>query len=159
MIDSLTVPLIQFDLEGFIEAYRRFYRAWAGDEFDPAFSVPVLQRHGDTPMVLLEDRDLLGELLDQGWLLFFAMHEPLAAQTALCIDGVRRACAEFDIGVSDSYGFLVEVEDYLISLHPALYDHSSREVPTLDLQGRCSVLDGCMDRFVRGFIQGKLEQD
>jgi hypothetical protein len=153
MIDSLTVPLIQFDLEGFIDAYRRFYRAWAGADVDPDFSVPVMQRHGETPMVLFEERDLLGEILDREWLLFFAMHEPLAGETALCIDGVRRKSADFDIGVSDNYGFLVEVEDYLISLHPALYDGTSGTVPTLDLQGRCSVLDDCMEDFARRFVR------
>ena len=61
-------------------------------------------------MPIYEDRDLISELTERGWLLFFQLHEPLADDTALCIDGTRVASDEFDIGVADGYGFLVEVE-------------------------------------------------
>ena len=39
MIDTITVPLAEFDLQGFIDAYRDFYRSRAGDEIDPDGSV------------------------------------------------------------------------------------------------------------------------
>ena len=39
MIDTITVPLDEFDLPGFIDAYRDFYRSWAGDDLDPDASV------------------------------------------------------------------------------------------------------------------------
>jgi hypothetical protein len=152
MIESITVPLEDFDLAGFLDAYRGFYREWAGSD-DAEFSVVVQQRHGEIPTPLYEDRDLLDELLYRRWLLFFPVHEPLSDETALCIDGVRRKSGDFDIGVADSYGLLVEVRDGEVSLHPALYAGSGN-VPSLDLQGRCSILDGCMDEFVRRFIQG-----
>jgi hypothetical protein len=153
LIDSLTVPLRDFDLEGFLDAYRRFHRDWSGDD-RADLSVAVMRRHGDTPVSLFEDRDLTGELMDRGWLLFFPMHEPLATETAQCVDGLRRNCEEFDIGVTDSYGFLVEVGEGRISLHPALYD-GSRAVPRLDLQGRCGVLDEAMEGFARRFVRSE----
>jgi hypothetical protein len=153
MIESLTVPLDQFDLDGFIEAYRGFYRKWAGDDIDPDASVTVMEKFDDTPAPFDEDRDLVEELVERGWKLFFQMHEPLADDRALCIDGKRRDADKFDIGVADGYGFLVEVHDGQISLHPALYDGSSGPFPTVDLQGRCSVLDECMEKFARRFVK------
>ena len=89
MIDTITVPLAQFDLEGFIDAYREFYQSWAGDELDPDGAVLVVERFGDVPMLVDEDRNLILELTERGWLLFFQLHEPFADDTALCIDGSR----------------------------------------------------------------------
>ncbi len=112
-----------------------------------------MQRFGDTPMPLYEERNLQEELVDRGWLLFFQMHEPLVEETVLCIDGTRLPSEAFDIGDADGYGFLVEVHENQISLHPALYDGSSGPVPTLDLQAHCSVLDQPMERFARQWIR------
>src|SRR3712207_8250797 len=53
---SLTVPIERFDLDGFIDAFRRFHRGWAGDGADPAAAVLVMRRHGDTPGPLGEGR-------------------------------------------------------------------------------------------------------
>jgi hypothetical protein len=112
------------------------------------------KRFGDTPLSVYEGRDLRGELLERGWLLFFPVHEPLATETALCIDGERRDSGEFNIGVADEYGFLVEVGGDRITLHPALYDGSSRTIPALDLQGRCgTVIEDMMERFGRRFVR------
>jgi hypothetical protein len=152
MIDTITVPLDEFDLHGFIAAYREFYRSWAGDELDPDDSVTVALRFGDVPMPRNEDRDLLSELTELGWLLFFQLHEPLADDTALCIDGSRESSDSFDIGVADGYGFLVEVRDGQVQLHPALCDGSSGPVPSLDLQAHCSVMDAKMKGFARRFV-------
>lgn len=151
LIESISMPLEAFDLEGFLFAYRRFYRDWSGDD-RAEFSVSVLRRHGDTPETLYEDRDLNDELLYRRWLLFFPMHEPPAADSILCIDGIRRGQEELDIGVADNYGFLLEVQDDEISLHPALYDGLSGTIPTLNLQGRCSVLDRPMEEFAQKFV-------
>ena len=86
-----------------------------------------VERFGDVPMPVDEDRDLISELTERGWLLFFQLHEPVADNTALCIDGSRVASDGFDIGVADGYGFLVEVRDGTVNLHPALYeDHRDR---------------------------------
>jgi hypothetical protein len=152
MLDTITIPAFAFDLHGFIGAYRSFYRSWAGDEMNPDQSVPVMERFGDTPMPLYDERDLCNELTDRRWLLFFQMHEPLAGDTALCIDGTREPCGNFDIGVADGYGFLVEIHEGQISLHPALYDGSSGPFPTLDLQAHCSVLDERMEKFAHKWI-------
>jgi hypothetical protein len=92
-------------------------------------------------------------LLEHQAKVFFPMHEPLADEMALCIDGARRRVEDFDIGVADAYGFLVEVHDGQVSLHPALYDGSSGPLPTITLQGQCSVLDGCMEKFARRFVK------
>jgi hypothetical protein len=153
MIDSVTVPLGQFDLEGYLEGYRQFYRAWAGEDADADASVPVLRTFGDTPQPVYDNRDLAGELLNRGWLLFFSMHEPLVDDTALCIDGLRREVGAFDIGPADTYGFLVEVRDGRVSLHPAFYDGSSGPAPTVEFQAHCSVLDEPMARFAARFVR------
>lgn len=153
MIDTLQVPLDQFDLDAFLEGYRRLYRCWAGEEDDPDQSVTVAERFGDPPVPVDGDRDLRKELLDHGWLLFFQMHEPLADDTALCIDGTRVSSDKFDIGVADGYGFLVEIRDDVVSLHPALYDGSSGPIPSLDLQAHCSVLEEKMKRFAESCIR------
>jgi hypothetical protein len=150
MIESISVPLEDFDLLGFLDAYRRFHREWAGTD-DAELSVVIQRKHGDIPLPVYEDRDLADELLYRGWLLFFPVHEPLVTETALCIDGVRRNSRDFDSGVAGEYGFVVEVREGVVSLHPALYDGSGN-VPSLDLQGRCGLLDECMDKFVRRFI-------
>lgn len=153
MIDTITIPLDTFDLHGFIDAYRQFYRSWAGDELDPDASVMVAERFGDVPMPLYEDRDLVAELTELGWLLFFQLHEPLVDETALCVDGSRESSDDFDIGVADGYGFLVEIRDGQVHLHPALYDGSSGPFPSLDLQAHCSVMDEKMQAFAQRFAQ------
>ena len=150
MIDTTTVPIHSFDLQGFLDAYRAFYRSWSG-EADADLSVTVAKRFGDVPMPLYEDRDLLEEL-EQGWLLFFQLHEPLADEKVLCIDGSRELSDRFDIGVADGYGFLVEVRDGNVNLHPALYDGSSGPMPSIDLQAHCSVMDEKMEAFAQRFV-------
>jgi hypothetical protein len=151
MIDTITVRLERFDLTGFIDAYRRFHRQWAGEEADTDSSVSIMDKFGGIPEPFPEDGDLVEELV-QGRLLFFPMHEPLVAEDALSIDGTRRGVEDFDVGPADSYGFLVELNDEQVSLHPALYDGSGGR-PTIDLQGRCSLLDKGMERFARRFVR------
>lgn len=153
MIDTITTPLQKFDLQGFVDAYREFYRSWSGDDIDPDHSVTVAERFGDVPMPLYEDRDLVSELTERRWLLFFQLHEPLADDTALCIDGKREQADDFDIGVADGYGFLVEVADGNVNLHPALYDGSSGPMPSIDLQAHCSVMDEKMKAFAQRFME------
>ena len=153
MIDTITVPLAAFDLEGFIDAYRAFYRSWAGDALDPDGAVLIAERFGDVPMPLYEGRDLIEELTERGWLLFFQLHEPLADDTVLCIDGRHEPSDAFDIGVADGYGFLVEVRDGNVNLRPALYDGSSGPVPSIDLQAHCSVMDEKMKESAQRFIR------
>jgi hypothetical protein len=153
MIETLTVPQERFDLEAFLESYRQFYREWAGDGIDPDASVLVIETFDSTPTPLFEDRDLAEELVERGWKLFFQVHEPLAPEVVLCIDGKRRLTEDFDIGEADGYGFLVEVHDGQISLHPALYDGSSGPYPHIEVQGRCSVLDESMAEFAQKFVR------
>ena len=152
MIDTITVPLANFDLAGFLDAYRRFYRAWAGDELDPDGSVLVAKQFRDVPMPVDEDRDLVAELTERGCLLFLQLHEPVADDTVVCIDGTRVTSDAFDIGVADGYGFVVEVRDKTVNLHPALYDGSSGPMPSIDLQAQCSVMDEKMKGFAQRFI-------
>ena len=101
MIDTITVPLAKFDLPGFLDAYREYYRSWAGDDTDDVDadkSVSVCERFVDIPMPVYEDRDLIAELTERGWLLFFQLHEPLTDDSVLCIDGSRESSDDFDIG-------------------------------------------------------------
>ena len=141
MIDTITAARDHFDLQGFIDAYREFYRSWAGANNNPDYSVTVAKWCGDVPMPLCEDRDLVEELTDRGWLLFFQIHDPLADDAALCIDGQREQSEEFDIGVADGYGFLVKVSTGNVNLHPSLYDGSSGRMPSINLQAHCSMMN------------------
>jgi len=92
-------------------------------------------------------------LTERGWLLFFQLHEPLVDDTVLCIDGSREPSDDFDIDVADGYGFLVEVRNEIVTLHPAFYDGSSGPIPSLELQAHCSVMDAKMTAFARRFIE------
>lgn len=152
MIDTINVPLDAFDLQGFIAGYREFYQSWAGDEIDADASVIVVKQFGEVPLPLYEDRDLMSELTERGWLLFFQLHEPLADDTALCIDGSHVASDDFNIGIAAGYGFLVEIRDGNVNLHPALYDGYSGPLPSINLQAHCSVLDEKMKAFAQRFI-------
>jgi hypothetical protein len=151
MIDTLTVPAEQFDLDGFLDAYREFHREWAGDETDADASVYVLARHGDVPMPY-GGNNLTGDLLAGRKMIFFPLHEPLAGEEALCVDSETRRCDTFDIGVSQTYGFLLEYHDGLLSLHPALYEDDG-PLPTLTVQGQCGGLDDCLAVFARRFVR------
>jgi hypothetical protein len=66
--------------------------------------------------------------------------------------GVSRGCDEFDIGVSQAYGFLLEFHDGLVSLHPALYEDYG-PLPTLTVQGQCDGLEDCLAAFARRFVR------
>jgi hypothetical protein len=157
MIESLTVPIADFQLEPFIHEYTRFYRKYSGSD-DVLEGTVAMERFGDTPSscpleeALSEEQSLVHCLLELGLKVFFMMHEPPADERFLCIDGKRRKSDDLDIGVDDGYGFLVEVDGDTISLHPALYDGSSGPVPRIDLQGTCSILEEPMKAFVAKFV-------
>jgi hypothetical protein len=85
-------------------------------------------------------------------MVFVPGHEPPAGEAALVIDGSEVEAGRLDIGGSDLYGFLLEVHEDKLSLHPALYDGSSGPAPALDLQARCGVLDDRMAAFARQFV-------
>lgn len=153
MIDTIQAPLDRFDIDAFLQGYRNMYRAWAGEDVDADQSVSIVERFGDPPVPVRQAVDLREELLERGRLVFFQLHEPLGTDTAVCIDGSREPSENFDIGVADGYGFLVEIRDGVVSLHPALYDGSSGPFPSLDLQAHCAVLDEKMKRFAESCIR------
>jgi hypothetical protein len=153
MIESLTVPLQHFDLTGFIKAFRKVAVKWVGPEIGPDASVLIMEKFDYPPETVFEGRKLVEELVDRGWKLFFPTHEPAAAERPLCIDGKRRSADDFWLGEADNYGFLVEVHDDQISLHPALYESVCSQFPRITLQGRCGVLDDCMTVFARRFVR------
>ena len=150
MVENIVVPLDEYDLAGFIDAYRTFYATYSEAEFADQ-SIPMLREHAGIPENDYGERDPLAELLSGEWKLFFQMHEPLVDDDALCIDGERRDSDDFDIGESDAYGFLVEVIDGNVHLQPALYDGSSGPFPSITLQGTCSVVEDAMRTFAERF--------
>lgn len=158
MIDSVTLPLSSFDLAAFIAGYRKFCRKWSGED-SVVHLIVGMNKHGDTPTNFLEEdtedeeRAIQDALTEAGLKVFFLMHEPAADDRFRCIDGKKRDSEDLDITLEDGYGFLAEVDDDKISLHPALYDGSSRSIPQLTLQGTCSVMEGPMMEFVNRFIR------
>jgi len=159
MIHSVTLPLSSFDLAAFIACYLKFCREWSGED-SVAHLIVGMRRHGDTPTHFLEEgtedeEEAIREALTEaGMKVFFLMHEPAADDRFRCIDGKKRDSDDLDINLEDGYGFLVEVEGDKISLHPALYDGSSRSIPQLPLQGTCSIIEGPMMEFVSQFMPG-----
>ena len=157
MIDSVTIPIREFDLEGFIRGYSEFTFLWSGEE-SLVFFVTGIRKYGEIPGNFLAEDDTdeqrsIREALMKGLKVFFAMHEPAADDRFLCIDGKRRKTEDLDLNLEDSYGFLVEVDGDLISLHPALYDGTSGR-PSLTVQGTCSVLEEPMNDFVGKWVKG-----
>lgn len=158
MIDSVTLPLSQFDLKSFIADYRKFYRKWS-DEDSLVYFIVGVKKHGGTPDNFLEEdtedeeKAILDALTEGGLKVFFMMHEPVADERFRAIDGKKRDSDDLDINLEDGYGFLIEVEDGQISLHPALHDGSSRSTPQLTLQGTCSVMEAPMTEFVSKFVR------
>lgn len=43
MIETIAVPLHKFDLEGLVNAYKKFYYKWAGDDFDADLILYILE--------------------------------------------------------------------------------------------------------------------
>ncbi|MEZ6141698.1 MAG: hypothetical protein R3B84_14090 [Zavarzinella sp.] len=153
MIDNISVPLREFDLDGFVNAYRAFYNKWAGDDTDANCSVCFMESFASIPMPNHDGLDLVYVILNKKMMVFFQLHEPLVDEKALCIDGERRKTDDFDIGLADGYGFLVELEDQHITLYPALYDGSSGPLPTITLQGTCALLEKWMVTYAERFIK------
>ena len=156
MIDSVTVSLDTFDLRGFVDTCADFHKTLSGGGCFPASLLGIV-KHGDTPSQAFDDdadvEDVMAMLQAGEAKLFFLMHEPIADNKFLCIDGEHRDSDDVDIGVADGYGYLVEVDDLSVSLHPALYDGSSGPYPRIDLQGTCSVLEKPMKQFVSRFMK------
>jgi hypothetical protein len=69
MQDTITCPIDQFDLDGFVEACREFYASWSGcgDQFDR--SVCIMHHWDDLPMPNHEGRDVR-ELIRDGVLVY-----------------------------------------------------------------------------------------
>jgi len=153
MIDNITVPLAEFDLAAFVDGYRTFYNKWAGEDIDADRSICLMESLDDIPMPNHDGLDPVNLILKKETMVYFQMHEPLADDKALCIDGERRNADGFDIGVADGYGFLVALEGQNICLYPVLYDGSSDRLPTITLQGTCSVLEKCMVTYAERFIK------
>ncbi len=158
MIDSQTLPLAAFDLKGFVRDYATFCRKWSGDD-SLGHLIVGIKKYGDTPESFLPDdvddeqQAILDCLMNGGTKVFFMMHEPAADDRFRAIDGKKRNSDDLDINLEDGYGFLVEIEGSTISLHPALYDGSSRSIPQLTLQGTCSVMEEPMTEFVKKFTK------
>lgn len=157
MIDSLTIPWSQFDLAGFISAYQDFHRDWSGRD-SVAYFIVGMKRYDSIPGNFLDDDDpdpssSIAEHLHDGLKVFFMMHEPPADDQFLSVDGQKRNSEDLDIGLEDGYGFLVELDDQIIHLHPALYDGSDAP-PSITLQGACCILEEPMMSFVQRFVRG-----
>ena len=155
MIETLYVARADFDLDGFIEGYRQFYAAYAGDT-NADMLVSYVKSIDDTPMPN-HDGTPPKELLERGLKVFFQSHVSTVEETVLCIDRGFRRSELFDINVADGYGWLLEVEDERVALYPCLYDGTSGPFPALHVQSQCSVLDDAMMSYARKFISGPIQ--
>lgn len=155
-MQNRTFPLSAFALGEFIAAFTEFYCWWSESEVDGSVAVSLLDRFGNTPTPSNEERDLTVELIDHGKLVFFPFHEPITADEIKCLDRSTflddEADSKIDIGVSDSYGYLVEVREGAITFYPASYDGSSGPHPSLDVQHECGVFDDQMETFLDRFV-------
>lgn len=153
-MQNRTFPLSAFALGEFLATFAEFYQWWSESELDGSVAVSLLDRFGDTPVPSHKDRDLAEALIEHGKLAFFPFHEPITSDQIKCLDGgTCEDDPEIEIGVPDSYGYLVEVRDGTITFYPVLYDGSSGPLPSLDLQHECGVFDARMEAFLDRFVE------
>ena len=152
-----TIPLSEFRLDDFLAAYTAFHRRWSGTDDLGSAAVYLVDKLGDTPMPSDEERDLAASLVENGRLVFFPFHEPITGDEVKCLDGsvvVDDADdPQLDIGVADSYGYLVEVRDRQITIRRALYDGSSGPVPTVEVVDGGGVFDERMGVYLERFVR------
>ncbi len=129
MIDSISVPLEEFDFVRFFAAIEEFCCCCAPDEERDHRFIHALKQHGDIPLPPPEGQNVIKALLKGELMLFFPMHQPLVATGALAVDGRRRPFRSFGIRCRDAYGWLVEVHDGMVSLHPRSWTAPRRDFP------------------------------
>jgi hypothetical protein len=147
VIDTYQCSKLRFDYQ---ELKRRF-EAFLSAEDDPAVGfddwVCVFKEWGAPPMPGMNIQATLDEMVDDGLRVFLPVHFPTLDEPVLCIDLERRDPDDFDIGVSDSYGFVLELDGENVLLHPALYDGTSGPIPRIYLQATCSCMEEPMRQF------------
>ncbi len=130
-------------LDGILEQFARLHDG----DLSPDDAVCFLEGWGSPPMPGHNSELTAREMIEQEMLVFLPMHRHDEDDTQRCIDGERRPSDDFDIGISDAYGFLLEANDEQILLHPALYDGTSNFLPRINLQATCSCLEPAMRAF------------
>ena len=167
-METITIPLERFELDRFVAAYEQFHGG------RPGGAACVMERSGDTPVPLSNidtDEIVRGASPDRGpiqrmvldgqKLVFLDFHEAFADTNVRCLDGDTYDDDEapsdsdrLDIGVADSYGYVVEVRDGNVNLYSGLYDGSSGPFPTVELQHKNGIFDQRMTTFAMGFVRG-----
>ncbi len=107
--------------------------------------------------------DVLKALREEGKKVFFPFAYADVDGTLNCADGntYRPASGHQDspeelfVGLEDSVGYLVQVQDGTVTIDSAIHAGGGcpGPAPRVDLYPDCGVLDGPMENFIRGFIR------
>jgi hypothetical protein len=165
MIETIEYPRELFDLEGFIRKFVQFH-----DLFTPPKNeiwVPAIMAHfEDHPVFPEEDSKSIlcyKKMIERGLLAYFDFHvgvegqwdngiDTFAEALVCCVDGSRLHPNLFNIGIGDSFGFVVEQEMNIVRLHPAFYNITSGPLSTITLALKCGPLDEMMTEFANRFF-------
>lgn len=162
---EIRIPLEEFALEAFLDRTVEFLSERMSSEVDPTFAIVWVQSLGDVPIFALESGwDVLKALREEGKKVFFPFAYTDVDGTLTCADGNTYGPAPDDegsarellIGLEDTVGYLVQVQDGAVNIYSAIHTGGGcpGPAPRVGLRSSCGILDGPMDKFIRGFIRG-----
>jgi hypothetical protein len=160
-MSEIKINFEQFDLMGFIKVIFDFLRLM---KISPE-AVVYFSEDGD-PLELEGDRinqDYIQELLFQGKILFFPFSDINVGEPIPCADGGQYLISDSDgfdeeVAVSvngiESVGFLVQVEQEMITICPAVFRGGEYEtINATEMEGELKEFSEPMDKFVFGFVK------
>jgi len=161
---EIRIPLEQFDLEAFLDRTIEFLKGWMASEVDPTYALVWVRSLKDVPVFGLESGwDVLSGLAE-GKMVFFPFAYADADGVLDCSDGNTYGPTSDDedsegemiVGMEDSVGFLVKVKDGIVIINAGIHLGGAcpGPGPGIDLCLDCGVLEGPMEKFIRGFIKG-----
>jgi hypothetical protein len=153
-----------FDINAFLARTIEFLKGQLSPGLDPTYGIVWVQSLGDVPVFGLESGwDVLSALNEEEKTVFFPFAYADADGTVTCADGntFRRASDKEEsedetlIGLEDSMGYLVQVKGGTVIINSAIHTGGgcTGPAPRVDLCTVCGVLDGPMEKFIRGFIR------
>ena len=149
-----------FDFSGFIDTILKFNKTIISQDFDPTFAIVEVPEIGGVPIYGSENdgRDIYSELVNEGKRLFFPFSATNVGEPIPCADGnsyeLDEENGELCMGVADSIGYLVEIENGKIVIHSAIHCGGAcvAPPPSVDLLEDCEVFEEPMMEFLERFV-------
>jgi hypothetical protein len=162
---EIRIPLDQFDLAALLDRTLHFLKEQVSPKVNPTYAIVWVERPGGVPVFGPETGwDVLSALSQEGKIVFFPFAYTDADGTLTCADGNtygppsdnEDSAEELFIGLEDAVGYLVQVQDGAVIINSAIHTGGGcpGPAPRVGLRSSCGILDGPMDKFIRGFIRG-----